>query len=402
MRSQARPSPPRAAALTAEIRWVLGRAFGPPNEPFPGRIDGRRAADLAGDLQVVERIGARVPSSLLAQELGREVARELALSRLQVLARVRGLCDLIPELASTAAAAAIPIVLVKFAALHAGGYLVEGSRAAADIDVLVPERDARRAAQALTGRGFLAAEATLADHHHLPPLHDRQGRVVELHTRLPGLRGPGGRRFAGFETLEAAGGLEPAPGLGHGCYLPRRDLLVAHAVAHGLAQHGGADVYPVTRVLADVIDLLPGERRARGIGAVEWIAADVPAADLDAVLGLCDALERGALDGLDAPGATRPEGALLHHVLASSLDPDYRRSLAVGHLFHSLSDEPRWWRFLKTLQCLAVPSKAQLAARLGLPSARLVSRRVRLAHAAELARRLPGLARAALGVARRR
>jgi len=391
-------SPP-PVALTTEIRWVLLRAFGPPQAPFPDRVDGPRAAALAGDLGLVERIGARVPSSLLVTELGSDVARQLALSRLQVLARVRGLCDLIPELASAAAAAAIPIVLLKFAALHAGGYLAEGSRAASDIDILLPERDVERAAEILTSRGFFAAEAAMADHHHWPPLHDRQGRVVELHTRLPGLREPGGRRFAGFEALEAAGGLQPAPGLDSGCQLLRPDLMAAHAIAHGLAQHGGADVYPVTRALGDVIDVLPGERRRRGIGAAEWIAADVPSSELDAVLGLCDALEKGDLDGLDARRETRTEGALLHHVLASSLDPDYRRSLAVDHLFHSLSDEPRWWRFLKRVQCLALPTKAQLAARLGLPSARLVTLRLRLAHAIALVRRLPWLARAALLVA---
>ncbi len=389
-----RPLP--TVALTAEVRWVLLRAFGPAQAEYSDTIDGPRAAALAADLGLVERIVERVSPSRLVAELGPELARQLALSRLQAMARVRGLCDLLPELASATAAAAIPVVLLKFAALHAGGYLAEGSRAAGDVDVLVPDRDAPRAAQALIERGFFASEAKLSDHHHWPPLHDRQGRVVELHTRLPGLRPPGESRFAGFEALQRAGGLVPAPGLGPGCQLLRRDLLAAHLIAHGFAQHGGADAYPVTRALADVIDLLPGERRTTGIGAAaEWIADDVPASELDAVLGLCDALERGDPDGLDARRDT-PEGALFQHVLASSLDPGYRRSLAVGQLLHSLSDEPRWWRFVKTVQCLAWPTRAQLAARLGLPSARVVTLRLRLAHARALAGRLPGLARAAL------
>jgi hypothetical protein len=379
--------------VTPEIRWVLRRAYGPPQAPVPDAVDGPRALATARDLGLVERIGARVPVPTLASELGQDVARQLALSRLQVLAGVRGLCDLIPELASAAATASIPIVLLKFAAMHAGGYLAEGSRAAGDLDVLVPEHDAARAAELLVSRGFIAAPRTLADHHHLPPLHDRQGRLVELHTRLPGLRLPGQRRFAGFKALQEAGGLVPAPELGSGCHLLRPDLMAAHAIAHGLVQHRGADVYPLTRALADVIDLLPGDRRARGIGAAQWIAGDLPASALDAVLGLCDALEQGDLDGLEAH---EPRARLLRHVLASALDPDYRRSLAVGSLFRPLSDEPRWWRFLKTVQALALPTRAQLAARLGLPSARLVDLRLRLAHASALARRLPALARAAL------
>lgn len=390
-----RPAPP-SVPLTAEIRWALRRAFGPPQGLLRERVDGPGAATTARDLGLVERIGARVPSPVLADELGREPARQFVLSRLQALARVRALCDFIPELASATAAAGIPIVLLKFAALHATGRLAEGSRSAGDLDVLVRTRDARQAARLLTARGFLSAETTLADHHHLPPLRDRQGRMLELHTRLPGLRAPGARRFAGFDELEAAGGLEPAPGLGGACYVLRRDLLAAHAVAHALAQHGGADAYPITRALADVIDVLPPERRTSATRAVEWIAADLSRAEFEAFLGLCDALERGDLDGLEAREAT-----LLRHVLASALDPDYRRALAVNGLLRPLSDEPRWWRFLKTVQCVALPTKAQLAARLGLPSARAVDRRLRWAHAVALAKRLPPLAWTALhGAAR--
>jgi len=104
---------------------VLRRAFGPPGESFPDPLDGGRAADLASDLRLIERIGARVPSSLLVAELGREAARRLALSRLQGLARVEGLCELVPELVALAAEAGMPIVLLKFAGLRAGGYLRE-------------------------------------------------------------------------------------------------------------------------------------------------------------------------------------------------------------------------------------------------------------------------------------
>jgi hypothetical protein len=390
---RAAPSPP----LSPEIRWALLRAFGPLEHPFPEPLDPERALATAGDLGLVERIGARVPASLLLAELGRDAARRLALARLQTLAPVHGLCGLLPELASIAASASIPFVLLKFAALHAGGYLAEGSRAAGDVDVLVREGDAGRAAAALRAGGFFSTEAALADHHHLPPLHDRRGRVVELHTRLPGLREPGARRFAGLEALERRGALGPAPGLGPACRLPNPEVLLAHAVAHGFAQHGGADPYPLTRMLADVIDVRRAGHAAAGAAAAAWISADVPAPDLAAILALCEVLERGHLDALSG----RP-AELLRHVLAGALDPDYRRALALGQAWRAPSDEPRWRRLVKTVQALAWPTKAQLAARLGLPSARQVDRRLRLAHARGLARRLPGLARAALSLAWRR
>jgi len=372
------------------------RAFGPPEAPFPDRIDGVGAVEIAVDLGVVERIGARVPSELLVDELGREEARRLAMARLQALASVRGLCDLIPELAAVATAAGIPIVLLKFAALQARGCLAEGSRAAGDVDVLLRERDAERMAEILTGHGFRATATTLAD-HHLPPLLDRDGRMVELHTSLPGMRPPGNDRFAGFDALEAAGGLERAPGLGDHCLLLRRDLMAAHAVAHGLAHHCGADAYPVSRMLADVIDVLRVDRRARWSHAREWIAADVPVSHLDAVPGLCDALEKGELDALAGP-----EDALLRHVLAGSLNPAYRRSLAVGFMLRPLTDGPRWRRFLKTVQWNAFPTKTQVAAQMGLPNAERVTLRLRLAPSIALAKRLPSLTREVARLAWRR
>lgn len=321
---------------------------------------------------------------------------------MQALADVRRLCDLIPELAELAAAAALPIVLLKFAALHAGGYLVEGSRGAADVDVLLREGDAQRAAALLAERGFSAVPTTATDHHHLPPLRDREGGVVELHVSLPGIRQPGTRRFARFDTLERAGLLVPAPDRGPGCYLPRADILVAHAVVHGLAQHRGADVYPISRALADVMDVLPAGRRTREAAAWDWIAADVSPSQLEAVLGLCDALERGDMEPLAAPSDTRPEAALLHHVLASAIDPDYRRARALGSVLRPLTDEPRWWKSLKMVRSLALPTKAQLAVHLGIPNVRLVTGRLRVAHAVAVARRVPGHAKAALHLAWRR
>jgi len=352
-------------------------------------------------LGLVERIGARVPASRLVSEVGPEAARQLAASRLWVLAGVRELCSLIPALAETAASASVPIVLLKFAALHVGGYLAEGSRAAGDVDVLVREGDAERLAGVLIARGFWTAQATSADHHR-PPLRDGLGRVVELHTRLPGLRRPGGRRFCGFDELASAGALDPAPGLAEGCHLLRRDPLAAHAIAHGLAHHGGADAYPLMRMLADVIDILGDDCRGRGARAREWLDDDVRPADLESALALGDALRAGRLDDLLAAPASQGEGALLRHVLASALDADYRASLVVRHFVHPLTDERRWRKLWTMVRYSVFPSDAQLAARFGLPSTHPIDRRLRLAHARRLPRRLVELARSAVRVARRR
>jgi len=384
--------------LTAEIRWVLLRAFGPPAQVCSHRIDPARATELATDLGLVERIGARAPADLLVAELGREAARQLTAARLRAVAGVGALAELVAELAAMAASSSIPIVPLKFAGLHAGGHLLLGSRGAGDVDVLVREQDAERAAWLLGARGFQPVGMTAAE-HHLPPWQDGRGRMVELHTRLPGLRVPGHARFCGFEDLESAGGLRPAPGFGDACHLLRPHPMVAHLVAHGLAHHGGADDYPVARMLADVIDVLAGDCRTLGAGAREWL--DDHVGGLEAVLGLCDRLKAGDLDGL-AAGAAPPEAGLLRHVLAGSLDADYRSRLVVGHLLHPLTDRGRWRKVMRMVRYSVFPSDADLAARFGLPSARLVDRRLRLVHARRLPGRMLELARAALHSARRR
>ena len=179
-----------ARSLTPELGWVLHRAFVSrraavgENPALERRvrldaegIDGSRAAGLARDLGLAERIATLVGPATLAAELGREPARELAVACSQRLARTQRQSEFVPELAEAARATSIPIVLLKFAALRAGGYLVEGSRAAADLDILVRDRDAAAAAALLRRRGFFPVHTPDAD-HHLPPLQDPMGRVV--------------------------------------------------------------------------------------------------------------------------------------------------------------------------------------------------------------------------------
>jgi hypothetical protein len=383
------PFTPPAVALTQELRWVLGRAFGPTQGPWRGALDGAEALRLAGALCLAERIGARVAPPPLLEELGREAALSLSAGRLATMARMRRLSALIPDLASLAAAEGVPVVLVKFAGLHAGGHLAEGARSASDLDLLLRRADAEHAFETLRGRGWLVSEVMTAD-HHLPPLLDDKGRLVELHTHLPGLAVPGTRRFAGFDALLDAGALEPAPGLGPYVHLLRRAPMVAHLVAHGLAHHGGADAYPVTRMLGDVIDLLPGRLEA-GLGeAREWMSG-VSAAEVEAVATLCEALENGALEGMDTVNGGRPAELLLRHVLAGALDPGYRSGLVVAHVLRPLTDEPRWWKMLKTVRRAAFPPRAQLAARMG-GASRGGRLRRRLAHAAAFAGHVSRLA----------
>jgi len=113
-------------------------------------------------------------------------------------------------------------------------------------------------------------------------------------------------------------------------------LLAAHALAHGIEQHASSPLpYPLFRMIADLIDLLsplspqPGwsaalpqlERRLRTV---------VEPSEIAAVKDLALGLEATTPPEDLAPGAQ----LLLAHLLAHTLDDEYRMSLRGRHLRH--------------------------------------------------------------------
>ena len=68
--------PPRVQ-LSAELGWVLARAFGPSSTTLhrAGELRGDRALEIAESLDLAERIAARTSLSVIAAETG-EVAAE--------------------------------------------------------------------------------------------------------------------------------------------------------------------------------------------------------------------------------------------------------------------------------------------------------------------------------------
>ena len=63
---------PPEVPWTPEVRWVLARAFGPPERPFGDPVDAATAARLARDLDLTSRIGALTPEKVLLAEAGSE------------------------------------------------------------------------------------------------------------------------------------------------------------------------------------------------------------------------------------------------------------------------------------------------------------------------------------------
>ena len=346
---------PPSDASAPEAAWVLRRAFGPTDGAAitPGLVatatdrphDPQRALDTARRLSLAPRIGARAGRARLAAELGAEPAAAFIADRTLAGARALKLEETRSQVAAAAAAAGIPIALLKFAALDLAGVVPAGGRPAGDVDVLAPAAQAAALHASLLQRGWYS-DAARDYEQHLPALMGRSG-IVEIHRVVLGIqvgRGTGIGRGAGsadFERLRAAGLLESTDRLPGQVLLPTRDVLIAHALVHGLAQHGFAPrAYPLATMLADLCDL--GFAGAQGVATAAriapWLTRSLPSAEIAAAQTLVTRLAAGE-DPFRADG----DGGdvLLRHILAGVFDTFYAESLKLRQFAHPLSDRSR-------------------------------------------------------------
>ena len=338
---------------------MLLRAFGPPGAPFAEAVDAAGALAAARRFEVSPRVAARQGRARLTAELGAETAVGFQRDLTSAAAQGLRIEVLLRETASVAAEREIPLVLLKFAALSAAGIVAPGARTACDLDVLVPPRRADELQEALCSRGFRSSG--LPDfEHQLPALVHPAGGVVEVHRLMIGVR-PDGGASATVEALEGAGLLAPAPGL-PGCFLPAREALMAHALVHGVGQHGFAPTsYPLLRMVADLIDLGFHEEEALAGRAAGFVARDVAPEEAGAVKDLCRFLAAGT----DLPSS--PAAVLLRHILAGRLDAGYAASLRLSLFREQPSDRPPLVRMARTALATVFLSRAQIDAIYGRP-----------------------------------
>jgi hypothetical protein len=248
-------SPPEIS-WTPELRWVLARAFGPPTLPFGEAFDVAEAVRLARAFNLSPRIGARTPEAVLASEARSEAAGLRRAAHLTVAQNLYRL-EAVRAVALTAERGRIPFVLLKGLAFEALQLVPPGARPTSDLDLLVPERLIPRFHELLVADGWVPSENPDQEQHLDPLIHPRLG-MIEIHRLVLGVRLPGSRQSLNHDTLLAAGLTQPIPGLPEAVRAPSGAVLLAHALVHGLVQHGNAPgSYPLFRVLADVADLGP-------------------------------------------------------------------------------------------------------------------------------------------------
>lgn len=346
--------PPRIEP-SPELRWILLRAFGSKDLTAAELPSLQAASELARRLDLAPRIGFRSARERLERELGEAPARSLVAARgLAALGADRQLA-LARDVAVLARAHGLPLVLLKGAALNATGVVPAGSRWTADLDVLVPAEAVADFDAALRAEGFRATLGAIDCEHQTAPLQRGEGEIVEIHRFLPGVCAPGSRRFATLDSLSAAGRLVELPGWPAPALVPAPVMLAAHALVHGIAQHGLAPrSYPLTRLLADLIDLgLAGPGgEALMVEAHAWTESHVTAEEARAVLELLRQLVEGRVEA----------SPLLSHVLAGLLDDDYAASLKLRRLGSGPSQHSRAFAIGRDAWHALFPGPEQLAA----------------------------------------
>jgi hypothetical protein len=205
------------------------------------------------------------------------------------------------------------------------------------VDILAPPERLADLTAALLARGYRRLDLPGQEHHPAPLVHPA-GISVDLHRLILGVHvGRGGS--ATVSALERNGLLSPAPGLPEICRVPAPEILAAHAIVHGLAQHRTTPrSYPLTRMLADISDLggLTGGVDELLSRAAPRIARDVSAGEIAQVAALISRLASGSLPR----NSSEPGGRLLDHVLAGALVSGYQESLKLDG-FIPLSDKSR-------------------------------------------------------------
>lgn len=370
-RTGLRFAPPRLAPeILPDLAWLLARAFGPGREAEPAirPADARRAVDLARRFELAARIAARVERSALSAELG-DAAETLQAERRATAAGNLRLEAAVRAIAAAAAAAQIPIAFLKYAALELSGALAPGGRGASDIDVLAPAGREERLRDALAAAGFASSDSPGYEHQLPPQIHPRFG-AVEVHRMILGVRplgGSGERRSATLDALLDAGLAVPCAKLPGAVFVPSAEVLAAHAAIHGLGQHGfEPSAYPALRTFADLIDLGWGGPAGRECAAriAPWLAEDLDAAEMDALVALTAELAAGTA----RPNGEGPSSILLRHALAGRLDPGYAATLKLSLLARRPSERAPMGRKLAAVAAAIWPSETQLDAIYGRPA----------------------------------
>lgn len=374
--------PPRVE-FDPDLAWLLRTGFESPlpdgvprNEAAPR--DEERTVRLARTLQVSGRIGRQLELSR-AIPSGRALRRELATDYRTNVATASLLMCAQRELCQLGERLAVPVIPLKFAALHAARICAPGSRQVWDLDVLVPKASARFFWNALIDAGYRRTNTSEYE-HQLEPLLDANGVVVDLHVHIPGVFVEA-RHFATADELLRRALLIRGPDAN---YIPNNAILAAHAIAHGLLQNRSTpQTHSPLRMIADLMDLRRVEPAVLAFAKPHLAAALAPTCDT--LERLCATLANGTFVDKSFDGT--PEQILLWHCLAARLDFEYSERLRAAGLSNKIRDGASLREIAGYLATLLYPGEAELEVLYGPAIGSAARMRRRFRRPLDLARR---------------
>lgn len=362
---------PPTDAIGAEVALALDLAFGPVVdeglEPWSPSAD--RLIEVCDRLVVAARIGARWSARRLENAFGPEIAAAFVSARRKAAAQELKAEAVIQDLAEVAASMDLPIVILKGGALMLRGTFPPGSRGMCDVDVLAPEGREEAFQERLKAKGWFEPPDLPSGEHQLQVLGHPVGLAVEVHHCLRGVRNADGNSF-GWSDLDEGGFLDRVESLPGESFIPKHDVLLAHALVHGLAQHGlNPKGYPLLRVVGDLVDLdLAGP--VDGEDADRWlplIDRDVSRLEVVALARLCRRLTEG--EGAASVWSGKDgAGSMLRHFVLGSTDTKYRDSLRIRSLATALPSGGRFKTLVRTVWGTLILTRGQVDALYGQPS----------------------------------
>jgi hypothetical protein len=324
---------PPNAALNPGIHWGLLRAFGDSdNSPLIHLADPYEALSQARRLGLLLRIVTRCPKQLLAAELSPPVLEQESRQIQTLAARGLALEHTLQTLDQQAASLKARFALIKGSAIarHAG--LPLSLRGACDVDILSEQSGAERLHSAMKRRGYTEKTPTHPD-YHLPMLVNDSGGALEIHTAVPYVSLSPCHAEVTLQQLLDSDLARPAPRMSAYAYVPKPEFLLAHCLAHGIAQHGYIPrSYPLLRMLGDAIDLGLGGETGLNHEPMKLISSFVSQTEYVALRDLAVTLTRGDVESAwTDPG---PTGRMLRHMTMGSLDEAYANGLKLFQAAH--------------------------------------------------------------------
>jgi hypothetical protein len=340
--------------LDHDFGWLLRCAFSfelpsswPQSEP--------RVIELARVLQCAGRVGRRLeianvgePRSTLRRELVADYHENVATEALLLRAH--------REIARLGEQLDVPVIPLKFAGLRLLGVGAPGNRLVSDLDLLVPKNSARTFWRALLDAGYRRTY-TREYPHQLETLFEPHGAVIDLHVHVPGVFVEQRKSSRDFATAEQLLERDLVVRSSSASWIPKRPLLAAHAISHGLLQNRSTpQTHSPLRMISDLMDLRAAEP------AVLTLAEQHLAPELGMT---CATLER-LCSALSSESFARPsfadtaEQALLWHCLAARVDLDYSERLRAAGLANKIRDGASLAELLDYLANLFYPGEREL------------------------------------------